>query len=70
VGRDEEWVGRDRVDLVDEEVSSYATTNPAEFVSEVFSGLATGQEFSDDVMDIYEEFDGPGTWQDYRGDDG
>jgi len=68
VTRDGEWVGRERVDLVDDEVSSYARTNPSEFVAEVYAGLATGQEFSDEVMDIYDEFDGPGSWQDYRGE--
>lgn len=66
VTRGGEFVGRERIDLVDEEVSAYARSNPAEFVAEVYSGLALGKEFSDEVMDIYEEWGGPDTWQNYR----
>lgn len=68
VSRDGEWVGRERIDLVDDEVSDYARTNPAEFVAEVYAGLAIGRDFPDEVMDLYEEWDGPDSWQTYRGE--
>jgi hypothetical protein len=66
VSRDGEFVGRERVDLVDEEVSAYARSNPGEFVAEVFSGKALGREFPDEVMEIYDEWGGPDTWEDYQ----
>jgi len=66
VSRDGEWVGRDRVDMVEDEVSEYARSNPGEFVAEVFAGLALGEEYSDDVMEVYDEFDGPDSWQKWR----
>jgi len=64
---DGEWVGRERVDLIDDEVSSYGRSSPGELVAEVFAGKALGKDFPDEVMDIYEEWDGPDTWQNYRG---
>ena len=66
VGPDGEWLGRDRVDMVDEEVSSYGRTSHGEFVAEVFSGLAMGQEFDDDVIEVYDELGGPTNWEDYQ----
>jgi len=66
VSRDGDWVGRSRVDLIEDEVSEYATTNPGEFVAEVYAGLAMGEEYSDDVLDVYEEFGGPSTYEKWR----
>jgi hypothetical protein len=66
VSGDGEWIGGDRVDLADEEVSSYGRTSHGEFVAEVFSGLAMGQDFSDDVLEIYDELDGPTNWEEYE----
>jgi len=66
VSSDGEWIGGDRVDMADEQVSSYGRTSHGEFVAEVFSGLALGQEFSDEVLEVYEELDGPANWEDYR----
>jgi hypothetical protein len=66
--RDGEFIGRERLELVEDRVSDYARTNPGEFVAEVFSGLAMGQEFDEEVMAIYDEYDGPDTWQSYRPD--
>jgi len=64
--RDGEWIGRERLEIAEDEVSEYARTNPAEFVAEVFAGLALGQEFPDEVMEMYDEFDGPDTWRNYQ----
>ena len=41
------------------EVSSYAGTNPLEFVAEVWTGALTGHEYPDWVWDVYTEFSGP-----------
>jgi SPP1 gp7 family putative phage head morphogenesis protein len=41
------------------EVSKYASTYRKEFVAEVFSGVTGGQRYSDDVMRLYREWDGP-----------
>jgi len=44
---------------VESEVSQYATANYAEFVAEVFTGLVKGEEYSDTVMDKYQNVHGP-----------
>lgn len=41
------------------EVSSYAMTNPLEFVAEVRTGVSTGAEYSQEVMSLYEDYMGP-----------
>ena len=68
VNREGEWVGMERADAVEDNVSTYAVKNGAELVAEMFAGLAMGEEYSDDMMEIYEEYDGPDTWRDYRGE--
>ena len=46
--------------LIEEEVSTYAATNAMEFVAEVGSAqLERGAEFSDEVLELYEEYGGP-----------
>ena len=50
---------RERQGVVNREVSRYASTNPAEFVAEVFTGRASGRTYSTDVMSLYEKFRGP-----------
>jgi len=45
--------------LASEEVSSYAAYNPHEFVAEVHTGLRNGVDFGDDVLELYEELNGP-----------
>ena len=44
---------------VESEVSQYATANYAEFVAEVFTGLVKGEEYSETVMDKYQNVHGP-----------
>ena len=47
-------------ELIEEEVSELASMNPAEFVAEVFTLKALeGQEFSQAIEDLYEEYQGP-----------
>lgn len=43
---------------LEDEVSWYASTSPMEAVAEVSSGLYEGREFSDEVMELYEELGG------------
>ena len=45
--------------MIREEVSDYAATNGMEFVAEVGAGVLSGQEYSDDVMELYDELGGP-----------
>lgn len=40
-------------------VSQYAATDPSEFVAEVYSGLAKGDAFDDEVMRLYRFLGGP-----------
>ena len=42
-----------------EEVSEYASINGMEFVGEVGAGILSGQEYSDEIMDLYDELGGP-----------
>jgi len=44
-----------------QEVSAYALGDPigGEFVAEVFTGLLDGDEYSDEIMEIYENLNGP-----------
>jgi hypothetical protein len=49
----------DERDLAAEEVSSYAAQNPHEFVAEVATGLKNDLDFDDDVLDLYDELNGP-----------
>lgn len=65
--REGEWIGRSRLDLIEEQVSDYARTNPAELVAEMYAGMAMGQEFPDEVMEIYEEWNGPTNFDEYQG---
>jgi hypothetical protein len=46
-------------DLVEDEVSGYAKTNENEFVAEVFLGRLKGEDYSDEILDYYEESIGP-----------
>lgn len=39
-------------------LSWYATTNPREFVAEMFSGMAGGNKYDDFLNDLYEKFGG------------
>ena len=41
------------------QVSSYATSDPLEFVAETYKRLRRGQSFSDNVMALYKELGGP-----------
>ena len=45
--------------MIREEVSDYAATNGMEFVAEVGAGVLSGQEYSDGVMELYDELGGP-----------
>jgi hypothetical protein len=46
--------------LIEEEVSTYAATNATEFVAEVGSAqLERGVDFSDEVLELYEQYGGP-----------
>jgi hypothetical protein len=45
-------------EVVEEEVSWYASTSPTELVAEVSSGLYEGREYSDEVLEMYEELGG------------
>lgn len=40
-------------------VSNYATESPAEFVAETYAELLDGRKFSDDVMTLYQKYNGP-----------
>lgn len=40
-------------------VSKYATTNPLEFVAEVYAGVNTGKTYPPDIMDFYAKLKGP-----------
>lgn len=40
-------------------VSKYATTNPLEFVAEVYAGVKTGKTYPPDIMDFYAKLKGP-----------
>jgi len=64
--RDGEWIGIERLNIAEDKVSEYARTSPCEFVAEVFAGLALGQEFPERIMKMYNEFDGPDSWEDYQ----
>ena len=44
--------------VAEEEVSWYASTSPTELVAEVSSGLYEGREFSDEVMEMYDQLGG------------
>jgi hypothetical protein len=44
---------------ISSEVSSYATYNPKEFVAETYTALANGADLPNDIMELYEELDGP-----------
>jgi hypothetical protein len=41
------------------EVSRYATVTPLEFVAETRAGLAYGLEYSQRVLDLYDDYLGP-----------
>lgn len=41
------------------EVSSYAKTEPMEFVAEVYAGLLNGAKYSPEVMALYRSYNGP-----------
>jgi len=41
------------------EVSDYGATTPHEFVAEVATGLKNDLDFDDDVLDLYDELNGP-----------
>lgn len=40
-------------------VSNYATSDPVEFVAEVYAGLVNGAKYPDKVMELYKKFGGP-----------
>ena len=46
---------RERAKKVSEKVSRYATLEPLELVAEVFAGVRAGNEYDDEVMDLYEK---------------
>ena len=41
------------------EISSYAKTEPMEFVAEVYAGLMNGAKYSPEVMALYRSYNGP-----------
>jgi hypothetical protein len=49
----------DDLPLAAHDVSAYAMTNRAEFVAEVFAGVAGGQTFGGEVLDLYARCKGP-----------
>jgi hypothetical protein len=57
----------ENMELVEDEVGEYATTSVSEFLAETYAGLAQGQDYSDELMELYEGYGGPDSWQDYRG---
>jgi len=69
VAPDGEFPVLENMSLVEEEVSEYATSSVSEFLAETFSGLARGEEYSDEVMELYEDYGGPDSWQEYRSED-
>lgn len=62
---DSEWDGYDdqltdtQQQALEEEVGLYAGMNTFEAVAEIATGIMYGREFSDEVMEIYEEHAGP-----------
>lgn len=40
-------------------VSSYAREGVGEFIAETYAGLVAGEKYSDDVMKLYEKYNGP-----------
>lgn len=44
---------------IERSVSSYAASDPKEFVAEVFAGLMLGKTFPEDIMQLYKELQGP-----------
>jgi hypothetical protein len=49
----------DKKSMIRDEVSDYAATNGFEFVAEVGAGVLSGQEYSDEVMQLYDDLGGP-----------
>ena len=41
------------------EVSWYAKEGVGEFIAETYSGLCAGKKYSEDVMKLYEKYNGP-----------
>lgn len=54
-----EWKNNSKIQEVCYRVSGYASSQPCEFVAEVFAGLANGQKFHPDVMHLYQNLKGP-----------
>lgn len=54
-----EWENNSKIQEVCSRISGYASTQPSEFVAEVFAGLANGQKFHPDVMSLYQKLRGP-----------
>jgi len=46
--------------LIEDEVSGYASSEPLEFVAEVFAAnMERGETYSDEVMELYDDYGGP-----------
>jgi hypothetical protein len=46
-------------DHIGKVVSEYASTDPLEFVAEVYAGIKTGRVYPDDIMEFYAKLKGP-----------
>jgi hypothetical protein len=68
VAPDGEFPVLDNMELVEDEVGEYATTSVSEFLAETYSGLARGEEYSDELIELYQDYGGPDSWRQYRGE--
>jgi hypothetical protein len=55
----EDNFSQDQKQTIRNEVSDYAATNGMEFVAEVGAGVLSGEEYSDEVMELYNNLGGP-----------
>ena len=54
-----EFIKDKKIQEIAGKVSEYAKTDEREFIAEVYSGLITGRNFSDDVISLYKKYGGP-----------
>jgi len=54
-----EFTSSKEIQATAEKVSEYAKESPLEFVAEVFAQMKDGAKFDDDVMALYEKYNGP-----------
>lgn len=52
-------LSEDEKEMLENEVSKTASQNLLEAIAEIHAGLVSGEQFSDEVMEFYNQFDGP-----------